>query len=204
MDNIDVVLYINLAHRNDRKEHITAQLQKVGVPESKVQRIDAIKRTPGMLGCILSHTKTMETFLANPEWKTAMVCEDDFTFGIEDLDSKLKAFFSEFPSWDAFNLAYHPQQLDYLDTHVNNIKKILRAITASCYIITRPIAQKLIEIWRIVAKLHVELGTHGHTANDVAWCSLQPLANWYVTVPAWGYQCDSYSDIINTNVAFRW
>ena len=118
MDKIDVVFYINLAHRTDRRASIEEQCKKVGLLSEKVVRIDAIKRTPGTLGCIMSHIKTMETFLANPEQKVALVLEDDFIFNAEssatdeigraersklcsplsaELDHSLNVLFANFP-----------------------------------------------------------------------------------------------------------
>jgi GR25 family glycosyltransferase involved in LPS biosynthesis len=207
MDKIDVVFYINLAHRADRREHIDAQFEKVNIPKSKIQRIDAIKKTPGSLGCTMSHIKALETFLANPSLKTALVLEDDFTFRAETpakLDEQLNLIFTNFPSWEVVNLTAHPERLAYLDTTVPGIKKSLSVLSTIGYMVTRPMALKLLNNWHIVKRLNEELGAHGHTALDVSWTSLQPQANWYLFWPAIGNQCEGYSDVLNANSMSGW
>jgi GR25 family glycosyltransferase involved in LPS biosynthesis len=205
MNNIDVVFYINLAHRQDRKEHIEAQIKGAGIPSTKVHRIDAVKRTPGALGCTLSHIKTFEQFLENPAWRTALVLEDDFTFAEpQTFEKSLAAFQASFPDWECLTLSYNPQRFAYLDTSKSNVKKVLQTVTTSGYVIRKPFVSKLLNNWRLVADLHMELGDHGHTACDVSWQSLQPAANWYALVPAVGHQCDSYSDITNCHTTNRW
>lgn len=207
MDKIDVIFYINLVHRTDRRASIEEQCKKVGLPSEKVVRIDAIKRTPGTLGCIMSHIKTLETFLANPEQKTALILEDDFIFNAKssaELDQSLNVLFTNFPFWDVVNLAVHAERLAYLDTIVPEIKKALFVLTTSGYLVTRPMAKKLLDNWRIVKQLNEELGSHGHTSLDVSWISMQPQSNWYFFWPAIGHQSDGYSDILNTNTSFGW
>lgn len=207
MDKIDVVFYINLAHRTDRRASIEEQCKKVGIPAEKIVRIDAIKRTPGMLGCIMSHIKTLSAFLENKGQTTALVLEDDFIFKAEspsEFDASLNLLFSNFPKWDVVNFAYNIERLSYLDTSVPSIKKALSVLTTSGYLVTRPMAEKILENWRIVQRLNEELGTHGHTSLDVSWTSLQPQSDWYIFWPAIGSQCDGYSDIINQTTAFGW
>ena len=76
---IDAILYINLAHRTDRNEHILHEIHKLCTDDSKIHRIDAIKRENGAFGCGLSHIKALEYALEH-EWKTVLIVEDDFTF----------------------------------------------------------------------------------------------------------------------------
>lgn len=47
------VFYINLEERQDRKQHIEAELQALGI--SNIRRISAIKQEKGWLGCTMSH-----------------------------------------------------------------------------------------------------------------------------------------------------
>lgn len=203
-DMIDVVFYINLAHRTDRREHIESEFKRVGISDAKVHRIDAIKCTPGTLGCIKSHIKTLETFLANPAHKIALILEDDFTFKTDDLNKPLNVLFTNFPDWDVVNLAYHPERLTYLDTSIPSIKKVLFALTTSGFLVHRNFAQRLLNNWREVERLHELLGSHGHTSLDVSWISLQPQSNWYLFWPALGNQCGGYSDIMNEHTEHGW
>ena len=44
MNHIDAILYINLSYRVDRNEHILQELSKLCQDQSKIHRIDAIKK----------------------------------------------------------------------------------------------------------------------------------------------------------------
>ena len=86
MSNIDAILYINLEHHADRKEHVLHEISKLGKDASCVHRIDAIKMKEGALGCSLSHIKALQYALDHPEWKTVLILEDDFTFRSDNTD----------------------------------------------------------------------------------------------------------------------
>jgi GR25 family glycosyltransferase involved in LPS biosynthesis len=58
ISNIQHILYINLEHRVDRKNHVEQQLKNVGFKNA--QRFNAIKLTNGALGCSMSHLKCLE------------------------------------------------------------------------------------------------------------------------------------------------
>ena len=80
MEQVDVIFYINLESRTDRKEHFLKEIKKLCIDECKIIRIDAVKHSNGALGCTKSHIKALDLFMANPLWDTCMVFEDDFTF----------------------------------------------------------------------------------------------------------------------------
>ena len=42
MESIDVIFYINLSHRTDRKEHFLSEIKKLCTDETKIVRIDAV------------------------------------------------------------------------------------------------------------------------------------------------------------------
>ncbi len=95
MEQIDVIFYINLEQRTDRKEHFLQEMKKFCVDESKIVRIDAVYNAIGALGCTKSHIKALEQFMENPAWKTCIVFEDDFTFyntSVEHNTGLLKSF----------------------------------------------------------------------------------------------------------------
>ena len=57
MDLFKNTLFINLEHRNDRLEHATEEFKKIGI---KAERVDAIKKDAGAVGCTMSHIKCLE------------------------------------------------------------------------------------------------------------------------------------------------
>jgi glycosyl transferase family 25 len=72
---VEKVIYINLTHRIDRKEHIERELLKV-FPSEKVLRFNAIRDNDGQVGCISSHIEVLKLAIKN-DWKNCLVVEDD-------------------------------------------------------------------------------------------------------------------------------
>ena len=68
-------VYINLAHRTDRRQQMEAEYQRIGI--SQYHRFDAIKRDPGCIGCSLSHIEALKLGIASGA-AHIVVFEDDF------------------------------------------------------------------------------------------------------------------------------
>jgi GR25 family glycosyltransferase involved in LPS biosynthesis len=198
MSNIDAILYINLEHRVDRKEHILNEINKLGKDASCVHRIDAVKHTNGALGCSLSHIKALQYALDHPEWRTVLILEDDFTFYLNHTDEIVKAVdeLCNHSVFDVCQLSYNPigKFVDTTPPHMH-IKKIMQAQTSSGYIITKTyiptLLQNLIESSNDMQKI----GRRHSNCLDIYWFSLQSRDNWFCIFPAIGYQYNNYSDI---------
>lgn len=203
MEHIDVIFYINLEHRKDRRAHIEKQLAGICADPAKIIRIDAIKRDPGALGCTLSHIKAYDTFLANPAWRTCMVLEDDFTFRGSDFEIQLRKICENFPAWDVIQLAFNPLNFNGNMTHISDVVKVISAQTTSGYCVTRNFAYKLRDNFAMAARLMEEHGSHGFCSCDITWKSLQANADWFTLIPSPGYQCESYSDVMNIHVNYQ-
>jgi len=198
MSNIDAILYINLEHRADRKEHILNEINKLGKDASYVHRIDAVKHSEGALGCSLSHIKALQYALDHPEWNTVIVLEDDFTFHSDQIDKIIKEIdeLCHYAPFDICQLSYNPigKFVDTIQPH-QRIKKIVRAQTSSGYLITKTYIPTLIQ--NLIESSN-DMQTNGRYHNnclDIYWCHLQLRDNWFCTFPAIGYQYNNYSDI---------
>ena len=87
-------ILINLDERKDRLKESIQELNKVNI--HNVIRFPAIKTTPGIFGCTLSHTYSLA--IAKQENKHAMIFEDDIKFvgnfqeildkSLQDLENK--------------------------------------------------------------------------------------------------------------------
>jgi len=203
MTDIDAILYINLEHRVDRKEHMLHEINKLGKDVSCIHRIDAVKRDPGALGCSLSHIKALQYALEHPEWKTILVLEDDFTFHSNQTDEIIKAIdeLCHYAPFDICQLSYNPTGV-FTDTNVPHIKKIVRAGTTSSYLITRAYLPVLLQN---VIESSSDMNKNGkchQNCIDVYWNLLQHHDNWYCPFPAIGYQYDNYSDIEQCHTAY--
>jgi glycosyl transferase, family 25 len=199
MENIDCVYYINLDHRTDRKEQFEAEMGKLGVPSSKLQRISGIyTKEFGILGCGLSHKKALETFLASPH-TNCLIFEDDFVFTL-DMNYVLyllRSLFDKQVPYDLVMLAGNFFQTER--TQWPFLHRVLDGQTASGFLITREFAPKLIqcldESTTLLKEWHAKTGEKKHEyCNDIYWKKLQPISRWYSLHPKSGLQRESYSD----------
>jgi hypothetical protein len=195
MEHIDAILYINLAHRTDRKEHVIHEIHKICRDDSKIHRIDAIRTEPGALGCGLSHIKALEYAMMHPEWRTVLILEDDFTFHGDDttaLSTALRTLL--IPQMDIGLLSYNHSVLRYEDTSPS-IKRVLYSQTTSSYCIRSSYVPILLQNMRESTMDMLTRGKTHENCVDIHWTTLQPHGRWYALFPAIGYQYDNYSDI---------
>lgn len=207
MEHIDVVYYINLDHRTDRRNQIEGELNKLGVPESKRVRIPGVSKPGfGILGCGLAHKKTIETFLESP-YKTCLIFEDDFEFTVdmEHVHFILNAIFEEKVSFDCIMLA--GCILTVQPTGYPFLQKVLDVHTASAYIITKEFAPVLLESYtdstRLLETTYEETGVKNISYhNDIWWKRYQPYYDWFIVNPRMGDQRESFSDNLERNLKY--
>lgn len=203
---LDAILYINLEHRSDRRDHVLKEIQKICKDETKIHRIDAIRDNIGILGCGLSHIKTLKYILEHPEWKHCLVLEDDFTFfsnDESDIIGKLNMFFNDFNEFDVCLLSN--RKLQGVNTHNDLIKKVIYSQTTSSYIINTQFVPTLLRnIEESTNDMRLR-GVKRSNCIDIHWTLLQPMNRWFAFYHPHrlGYQCDSYSDISNTFVSHK-
>ena len=197
MESIDAILYINLSNRTDRNDHILFELQKWGVDSSKIHRIDAVKKTPGALGCGLSHIKALTEAFSHTEWNTVLILEDDFTFRPDsEMNDKIKQLCTSHP-FDVGLLSYNSEYIKYTDTIIPSIKRIQYSQTTSSYLIRRHYIPTLLQNMKAATYDMERFGKRHENCIDIHWTKLQPSGQWYGIFPAIGYQYDNYSDIEN-------
>lgn len=201
MDKIDAILYINLDHRKDRREHLEAEFQRMGIPADKIHRVPAIKNANGALGCTLSHIKCLKIVEEeHPEWQRVMIMEDDFTFkgaAFADFDGGLRAFFDRFDGegWDIFLPSYNHWNAQGVPVEGTPFYKVLYSQTTSSYVFQRHYLPVLKENFRSSAEGLIKNGKVGQFCLDINWTRLQPTGRWYLVIPALGHQYDNFSDI---------
>lgn len=195
MNSVDVIFYINLASREDRKTHFLEQIKALTDDMSKVVRIEAIYDPMGALGCTKSHIKALETFMENPAWKTCIVFEDDFTFYDSSQptnNSLLHKFFINFDTWDMLLLSSNQKSKPTL-TEIPGIEKVISSQTTSGYLTHKDVAQKIIDNFKEGAELLANSGNKPMYALDIFWNKLGLVR--YAFLPNMGYQYACLSDI---------
>jgi len=195
---IDAYLYINLAHREDRRKHIETQLQLAKVPIDRIQRIDAVyKKDLGILGCVESHIRTLELAATHPEWEWIAILEDDFTFrdpvGFQD---KIASVLQNAKP-DILMLAQGIEELNVSPTRILDVMKVTFAKTTSGYIIHHSYIPVLLSNFKESRDLLEKAGKWiKEYCLDVYWKHIQKGGQWYAFTPSIGYQYPSYSDIV--------
>lgn len=203
MEQVDVIFYINLEKRADRKEHFLQEMKKFCVDESKIVRIDAIYNKNGALGCTKSHIKALEQFMANPAWLTCIIFEDDFTFcdtSVENNTGLLKKFFTNFTDWGMLLLASNQNKSPSKETHVEGIKEVVYSQTTSGYCIHKDSVTEVYKNFKESAAALEKGDAIYQYAVDVFWNRL--TMKRFCFSPNMGYQYPGYSDIENRNVSY--
>lgn len=205
-DLVDAVLYINLEHRVDRREHLLGELGRVGVPASKIHRVDAVRRDVGALGCTLSHIKALELVLEKG-WERVLVLEDDFTWmpgvgalGVEKQVGDLMSLPSG--KWDVVQISWNPSGRVVGVGRLPWLRRAVGVRTTSGYFIRRDFVSELLECFVDAAATMEAEGWSAEQCCDMRWQELQHQAEWYVAYPPLGYQMDGWSDVEGKEVSY--
>jgi GR25 family glycosyltransferase involved in LPS biosynthesis len=199
IDDITNIFYINLESRLDRKEHVEAQLNRVGF--TKFERFNAIKMpagttssSSGRIGCSMSHIKCLE--LAKERgYNHLFICEDDTLFTQPDLfKTQLNKFLSNKNAWDV--VLFAGNNLPPYERIDDSCVSISRCQTTTAYLVNGAYFDKLISNMKEgVQKLMLEPDNHFHYSLDKYWFKLQLMDNWFLITPLTVVQREDYSDI---------
>lgn len=191
---INMIFYINLNHRVDRRNEIRNEFEWAKIPVEKILRIEAIEnKKKGALGCSASHIKSIETAI-NMGLKNVLILEDDFNFYrnsnylIECLNFLLD--FNE--EWDVIlfsgNVFEKKTYNKYLD-------RISNSQTASGYLVNSNYFHKLLNNFREGYILFRQFPKKSYYyAVDMFWKNLQSIDKWFIFNPKLGYQRPSFSN----------
>ena len=198
---IDVIYYINLDKRKDRKQEFLDNFNEID--ENRIIKIRGHHYPDnGAVGCLMSHVTALNKALADDKGENILICEDDFM--IKDMDyfnKMLDLFFEKITKWDVVMLGHNT--VDSEDTGIETkdkkekVIKILNSQTTSGYLIKRAYIPILLDIYAKDLTEYMKTGEWGNYFTDQSWKVLQPVDNWYAFEPSVGFQRPSYSDIQN-------
>jgi GR25 family glycosyltransferase involved in LPS biosynthesis len=187
------VLYINLDERTDRRKKAEQEFKRVGL---QTQRIQAIKKKRGQLGCTLSHIKCLE-IAKEKGWDHVMICEDDILFAkdAELVRQRFNTFLSRHKDWDVIALGLLIEDGIYLDDSAAQIKS---AWCTTCYIVRKEYYDILLNNFKISAERLTKIisPTNG---IDYIWQSLQKRDRWMTILPIIVIQNPDKSSIHKSN-----
>jgi GR25 family glycosyltransferase involved in LPS biosynthesis len=191
-EDIKHVLYINLDERTDRREQAEQEFKRVGL---QAQRIQAIKKKRGQLGCTLSHIKCLE-IAKEKDWDHVMICEDDILFAkdAELVRQRFNTFLSRHKDWDVIALGLLIEDGVYLDDSAAHVKS---AYCTTCYIVRKEYYDVLLNNFKNGAKrLEKRIAKN---EIDQFWKSLQKRDLWMTILPIIVIQAPSKSSIQKSN-----
>lgn len=194
-NNIDKIIYINLAKRIDRRVEIEQELDKFDL---KYERFQAIE-TPefGTLGCELSHLAVLK-LAKERRYKNILILEDDFTFLVnkEEFEHNLSQFFEQrIVDYNVCMISYNLLKKE--KSEYEFLWKSLDVQTGSGYIVNANYYDTLIDLFEKTVPLLEQTKAHWLYALDQIWKPLQLKDKWYCFKTRIGKQRPSYSD--NTN-----
>lgn len=187
---IQKVVYINLEHRTDRRDHIEHEL--LIFPSDKILRFNAIMDKNGAIGCTKSHIEVLKLAIKN-DWDNILIVEDDmkwsqFQTGIQQVRnlSKLK--------YDVIVLG---------GTNITQVDgKLKECQTTTAYIVSNHYYKKLLDNFEEGLELFISTKIASNYAIDQYWKKLQAIDNWYIVTPNISVQIPGYSDIEGSDVNY--
>ena len=192
--DIDHIIYINLAHRTDRKRQLEQQMSIL--PSDKITRLEAVldKRMDGHVGCCRSHIAALQLAISN-NWDNVLIVEDDAVWSDLGQFSLLATLASE--PYDVIVLGG-----TFADMHDNF--RLKKCHSTASYLLKNAYLSKLLQVYEnSLIKLVNPAGTDPKAIIDVAWQALQEKDNWYLVYPPLMIQGAGYSDICNSIVAYE-
>jgi len=198
MDNIDKVFYINLKHRQDRREQIENELVEKFLYKN-AERYEAILHKHPILGCTMSHINLWRNMIHN-KWKTMMVIEDDAMLQTtrKNIDKYINAFLND-SSADLLSISNSCGEHIYYN---ELFERAFNSQTSSCYVIKLESAKELIKYYFKNSEDIYVLKEDDPDLDkkiewiDVAWLEYQKIYNFLIPKETKiVIQRESYSDI---------
>jgi len=186
---IDKIIYINLDHRQDRRDIMSKFFEEGHIPLEKVVRFSAIKRQYGPLGCLESHTEVLRIAKRNG-WANVLVLEDDLKWSnFEEGYTKLEELI-KLPKWDVIMLAGWYAKYDF--------PRVFDAYNAGAYLVNSQYINTLLKNREYsVTNLRNGVGFDFRNPKyfaDAYWNNLIAVDTWYCIYPCLCYQVDGFSD----------
>jgi GR25 family glycosyltransferase involved in LPS biosynthesis len=201
---LENILYINLEHRQDRREHTEKEFEKLfsANPTGNIIRINATATKHGAVGCSLSHIRCLE-YAKEKGWSHVFICEDDITFMNPALFlSKLSEFSNSDLDWDVLVIAGNTAPP--FGESTSFCIRTFNVQSTTGYIVQQGYYDVLIANYREgVRHLMADPTNKREYAIDMYWKRLQQTGRWYTLIPLSVYQYASYSDVENRDVDYK-
>jgi GR25 family glycosyltransferase involved in LPS biosynthesis len=192
-------LFINLASRTDRLEHVISEFGKFGLTP---ERVDAVKMASGAIGCTLSHIKCLEIAKAR-NLEHVFICEDDITFLKPELlrENLTKFYNNKTIQWDV--LIIGGNNCPPFQVITDYCSRIFNCQTTTGYIVKQNMYDVLLDNFKTGLNLLLKDPQNKREyAIDMYWKRLQTQYFWYIITPLTTTQYENYSDVEQQNVDY--
>lgn len=193
---IDKIVYINLEHRQDRRDIMKKFFVEGNIPEDKVIRYSAIRTAKGYIGCLKSHTAVLQMAKDNG-WKNVLILEDDLEwFNLDSQYNVLKEL-TNLPRWDVIQLVGWYVKYDF--------PRIYDTMNAGAYLVNNHYYDTLLrnryESLRKITSFEMLYKSFVPYTADMYWNKLAKNDHWYGVYPCICRQVDIYSD--NSKITYK-
>lgn len=184
------IVYINLESRIDRRRHIEAQFDLLGV--SNYRRFPAVKCVRGITGCNISHRDVVTSWDPNV-CSILFICEDDLVIDIGKVElERLLRRFVEDPRLDVLCIGNNtPYKLKINETFAIS----QHILTTSGYLVKAHVQPNLAEAFNKSVGLAYSGLPQKDCGLDVVWQEVQSSFVFAVPIVRTAYQMESFSDI---------
>ncbi len=186
---IDKIVYINLDHRQDRRNVMAKFFEEGGMPSNKIIRFSAVKHQRGDIGCLASHTELLR--MAKKEgWKNVLILEDDLQWiNLESAYRQLVELVAK-PKWDVILLCGWYKEYKF--------PRIYDSLNTGAYLVNGDYYDTLLAnrewaLRNISKPMNILLNKSSFSA-DVSWKHVMKKDTWYCLYPCICSQIDDYSD----------
>ena len=207
---IDGIVYINLEKREDRKNLILEELNKLEVDINKVNKVAGIYIPKnGHKGCVQSHILALNIAKMN-KWENVLIFEDDMELDTtpEEFNNNVNdilEYMNSHIKWDVIMLGVCSTDDPSWKIQIETTKfvKINKATCAHGYIINKDYIDTLLDLYKysndMMKKDEWSEGVHEKYALDQQWFTLQVKDNWYGFRKDLIKQRNIYSTTLNKN-----
>jgi len=190
-DFVEKIVYINLSHREDRKQQILSEFSRVGVPKHLIERFDAIKHERGAIGCTMSHIAVLKMAIQQG-WQNYIVLEDDIQWN--NFENGYSTLSQCYDKYDVVILGgSHPRFQD---------NKLVYCQTTTGYVVNKHYYTKLLANFEEGLSGLLLSGNIPQFAIDIYWNRLIQSDNWGIIRPSLVVQRPGYSDIEKRHVDY--
>ena len=128
---LDAIIYINLEARNDRKDLLMKELEKLKTDMSKVHKVSGVYMPKnGHKGCIQSHILALNMIKMN-NWNRVLILEDDAELNMTPetvnslINKSLEELDKDYPEWNVIMLATANKVIDKDYNKINKLNNEL-------------------------------------------------------------------------------